>query len=165
MSSDAKSILGTIKSLEMYICLWPEFECPEVTLCGWQDINIQLLLSLSFHSSFSHSTTASLNLPTHSLNHIIHWLTYKTSQTLGQYTNPSVIIDFGHIHLKFARSVCQSVIPPVSRSVSTTVRLSTKSHFRLFSLSLTYSFGVHSLHVSVGLTMSQSCCTVTQSVY
>ena len=33
------------KSLEMCICLWPEFECPEVTLCGWQDIKIQLLLS------------------------------------------------------------------------------------------------------------------------
>ena len=34
------------KSLEMYICLWPEFDCPEVTLCGWQDIKIQLLLLL-----------------------------------------------------------------------------------------------------------------------
>ena len=34
------------KSLEMCICLWPEFDCPEVTLCGWQDINIQLLLLL-----------------------------------------------------------------------------------------------------------------------
>ena len=27
------------KSLEMCIC----FDCPEVTLCGWQDIKIQLL--------------------------------------------------------------------------------------------------------------------------
>ena len=27
-------------------CLWPEFHCPEVTLCGWQDIKIQLLLLL-----------------------------------------------------------------------------------------------------------------------
>ena len=26
----------------MYICLWPEFDCPEVTLCSWQDIKIQL---------------------------------------------------------------------------------------------------------------------------
>ena len=34
------------KSLEMWICLWPEFDCPEVTLCGWQDIKIQLLLLL-----------------------------------------------------------------------------------------------------------------------
>ena len=34
------------KSLEMCICLWPEFGCPEVTLCGWQDIKIQLLLLL-----------------------------------------------------------------------------------------------------------------------
>ena len=32
------------KSLEMCICLWPELDCPEVTLCGWQDIKIQLLL-------------------------------------------------------------------------------------------------------------------------
>ena len=30
----------------MCICLWPEFDCPEVTLCGWQDIKIQLLLLL-----------------------------------------------------------------------------------------------------------------------
>ena len=30
----------------MCICLWPEFECPEVTLCGWQDIKIQLLVLL-----------------------------------------------------------------------------------------------------------------------
>ena len=29
------------KSLEMCICLWPEFDCPEVTLCSWQDIKIQ----------------------------------------------------------------------------------------------------------------------------
>ena len=29
---------------EGVICLWPEFDCPEVTLCGWQDIKIQLLL-------------------------------------------------------------------------------------------------------------------------
>ena len=31
------------KSFEMCICLWPEYDCPEVTLCGWQDIKIQLL--------------------------------------------------------------------------------------------------------------------------
>ena len=30
----------------MCICFWPEFDCPEVTLRGWQDINIQLLLLL-----------------------------------------------------------------------------------------------------------------------
>ena len=34
------------KSLEMCICLWPEFDCSEVTLYGWQDIKIQLLLLL-----------------------------------------------------------------------------------------------------------------------
>ena len=28
------------KSFEMRIRLWPEFDCPEVTLCGWRDIKI-----------------------------------------------------------------------------------------------------------------------------
>ena len=37
------------KCLEMCICLWPEFDCPEVTLCGWQDIKIQLLLFTLFY--------------------------------------------------------------------------------------------------------------------
>ena len=32
------------KSLEMCTCLCPEFDCHEVTLCGWHDIKIQLLL-------------------------------------------------------------------------------------------------------------------------
>ena len=32
----------------MCICLWPEFDCPEETLCGWQDIKIQLLLLLYY---------------------------------------------------------------------------------------------------------------------
>ena len=36
------------KSLEMFICLWPQFDCPEVTMCGWQDIKIQLLLLLLY---------------------------------------------------------------------------------------------------------------------
>ena len=31
------------KSFDMCICLWPEFDCPGVTLCGWQEIKIQLL--------------------------------------------------------------------------------------------------------------------------
>ena len=31
----------------MCICLWPEFDCHEVTLCGWQNIKIQLLLLLA----------------------------------------------------------------------------------------------------------------------
>ena len=34
------------KSLELCICLWPELDCPEVSLCGWRDIKIQLLLLL-----------------------------------------------------------------------------------------------------------------------
>ena len=29
----------------MCICLW-QFHCPEVTLCGWQDVKIQLLTDL-----------------------------------------------------------------------------------------------------------------------
>ena len=36
------------KSLEMCTCLWPEFDCPEVTLCGWQNIKIELLPFSSF---------------------------------------------------------------------------------------------------------------------
>ena len=43
------------KSLEMCICLWPEFDCPEVTLCGWQDIKIQLPLLLLLLDAFSGS--------------------------------------------------------------------------------------------------------------
>ena len=34
------------KSLEMCIFLWRVFDCPEVTLCSWQDIKIQSLLLL-----------------------------------------------------------------------------------------------------------------------
>ena len=32
-------VLGT----QINRTVWPEFNCPEVTLCGWQDIKIQLL--------------------------------------------------------------------------------------------------------------------------
>ena len=39
------------KSLEMCVCLGPEFDCPEVTLCGWQDIKIQLLLLYAHNKS------------------------------------------------------------------------------------------------------------------
>ena len=35
----------------MYICLWPEFECPGVTLCGWQDIKIQFLTNFETQDS------------------------------------------------------------------------------------------------------------------
>ena len=41
------------KSLEICICLWPEFDCPEVTLCGWQDIKIQLLTVLTRRADVS----------------------------------------------------------------------------------------------------------------
>ena len=40
---DLTEVYNYQKGLEMCICLWPEFDCPEVTLCGWQDIKIQLL--------------------------------------------------------------------------------------------------------------------------
>ena len=32
------------RNVYFIICLWPGFDCPEVTLYGWQDIKIQLLL-------------------------------------------------------------------------------------------------------------------------
>ena len=38
-----KGLIIYEKCLEMCICLWPEFDCPEGTLCGWQDIKMQLL--------------------------------------------------------------------------------------------------------------------------
>ena len=40
-----------MRSFEMYICLWPEFECPGVTLCGWQDIKIQFLTNFETQDS------------------------------------------------------------------------------------------------------------------
>ena len=45
----------------MCICLWPDFDCPEVTLCGWQDIKIQLLL-LSIWYLVLFSSSSNLNL-------------------------------------------------------------------------------------------------------
>ena len=33
------------KSFEMCICLWPEFDFPKVTLCVWNDTEIQLLIN------------------------------------------------------------------------------------------------------------------------
>ena len=52
------------KSLEMCICLWPEFDCPEVTLCSWQDIKIQslLLLLLLLHLGWTPNMTKVLLL-------------------------------------------------------------------------------------------------------
>ena len=47
-------------SLEMYICLWPDFDCPEMTLCGWYDIKIQLL-QLNDQKSFILCGTKSLH--------------------------------------------------------------------------------------------------------
>ena len=42
----AKWLVLWIGPWQMCICLWPGFNCPEVTLCGWQDIKIQLLTYL-----------------------------------------------------------------------------------------------------------------------
>ena len=44
--------------------LWSEFDCPEVTLCGWQDIKIQLLLLLlrEAHCTQRLSTTGQAQL-------------------------------------------------------------------------------------------------------
>ena len=38
-----------MRSLEMCICLWPEFDCPEVTLYGWQDVKFQLLIMIEYN--------------------------------------------------------------------------------------------------------------------
>ena len=42
-----RGLIYSEKNSEMCICLWLEFDCPEVTLCDWQDIKIQLLLLVS----------------------------------------------------------------------------------------------------------------------
>ena len=82
---------------------------------------------------FSYSTTALVNLFTHSTT------SHKGSliRSVRLSVNIIIIIDF----------VCQSVIPPVSKSTNTTVSSSIKSHFRLFSQTLPYTFGAHSLDV------------------
>ena len=71
---------------------------------------IYLSVHFSFVPSIAHrfipySATALINLPSLSLNHIIHRLAYKVSQTLSQYTNQSVITDFGQLYLELACSV------------------------------------------------------------
>ena len=79
----------------------------ETTIHTKNIILIHSFFVRSFHSSLIHSLFGNCinKLPSHSLNHIIHRLAYKVSQTLSQYTNQSVITDFGQLHLKFARSV------------------------------------------------------------
>ena len=64
----------------MCICLWPEFDCPEVTLCGWQDIKIQLLLLLLLFGS----------------RHVLHWPclrgTYPALEPAQHSTGSSVAL-------------------------------------------------------------------------
>ena len=88
----------------------------------------------SFHSSLIHSLTqhpALINLPSHSLSHIIHRLTYKVNRALRRYTNPSLIIKFGQLHLRFvAQWQIRKYNSPFHPS----------NHVRLFSQSLTYSY-------------------------
>ena len=65
-------------------------------------------------------------------------LAYKVIQTLSQYTNQSVIIDFGQLHLKFARSVYSKlanqkyICPFIDQATLSLVQ------------SVTHSFGTHS---------------------
>ena len=70
------------KSFEIRICLWPN--CPEVTLCGWKDVRIQLLTSgnrLRIYSSClllgAHTHTHTHNKLT-SLTHKQHHSQYKS---------------------------------------------------------------------------------------
>ena len=57
-----RGLIHCEKSLEMYICLWPEFDCSEVTLYGWQDIKIQSLLLLLLHLGWTPNMTKVLLL-------------------------------------------------------------------------------------------------------
>ena len=69
----------------------------------YSSVHFSFIPSLA-HWFISYSATALINLPSHSLNHIIHRLTYKVSETLSQYTNQLVITDFGQLHLELACS-------------------------------------------------------------
>ena len=44
------------------MCLWPEFDWYKVTLCGWQDIKIQLLTYPCFDSSYTSRQSESFPL-------------------------------------------------------------------------------------------------------
>ena len=91
------------------------------------------------HRFIPYSATALINLPSLSLNHIIHRLAYKVSQTLSQYTDQSVITDFGQLYLELARSVY-----PKSSKVQQSIHPS--SHFRLCSQSVTHSVPTHLMY-------------------
>ena len=103
----------------------------------YSSVHFSFLRSIA-HWFISYSATAFINLPSHSLNHIVHRLTYTVSQTLSQYTNQSVISDFGQLHLKFARSVYpKSANQKYNSPFIHQVTLSLVQ-------SVTYSFGAHS---------------------
>ena len=90
------------------------------------------------HWFISYLATALINLPSLLLNHIIHRLAYKISQTLSLYTSQSVIIDFGQLHLKFARSLYpKSANQKYNSPFIHQVTLSLVQ-------SVTHSFGTHS---------------------
>ena len=111
----------------------------------------------SFHSSLIHFKFGNCinKLPSLSLNHIIHRLAYKVSQTLSQYTNQSVIIDFGQLNLKFARSV----YPKSANQKS----IHPSSH--TFACSVSHSLIRHPLTWCIKRANYQSYCTFTHSVY
>ena len=86
-----------------------------------------------------------------------------------QCINLSLTTGFGQLHLKFARSVCQSVQPPISRSIKTTIRPSSKSHFCSFphdshSLCLFIRRPLSRLYLSVGLSIKLYLHTISQVI-
>ena len=105
-----------------------------------KNILIRSFFVRSFHSSLIHFLFGNCinKLPSHSLNHIIHRLAYKVSQTLSQYTNQSVITDFGQLHIELAGSV----YPKSSNQKYNSPFI----HQVTLSLvqSVTHSFGTHS---------------------
>ena len=105
----------------MCICLWPEFDCPEVTLCGWQDIKIQLLLLLgcglhylgtsclwfNFSSSFLMWLTGHY-APTNKSSFLCttHQCLSLTLEILSGYTMQSELCQ----HIKISLTVCDRIV-------------------------------------------------------
>ena len=102
------------KSLGMCICLWPEFDCPEVTLCFWQDIKIELLLYCGWLRSLRIDVIVNLQAQKEVtlLLMKVFGLWYQFSW-LNMYLSHRVT----RLHWLFCRSVLYSILP-----VSGTVR-------------------------------------------
>ncbi len=109
------------------------------------------------HWFIPYSATALINLPSLSLNHIIHRLAYKVSQTLSQYTDQSVITDFGQLYLELARSV----YPKSSNQKYNSPFI----HQVTFACAVSQSLIRHPLTWCIKQATYQSDCTFTHSVY